>query len=66
MRPGDSVIAAAFGNKRLKRVFVKQIENTVVICKPEEWRSAISENRQPTGVGFPSYDITPTKNGKSH
>ncbi len=59
MRPGDSVIATAFGNKRIRRVFVQRIENTIVICRREEWDSALAEKRQPNGVGFPSYAIEP-------
>ena len=54
MRPGDSVIVTAFGNKKIKRVFVQQVENTIVICKQEEWNSALAEKRQPIGWGFHS------------
>jgi len=54
MRPGDPVIAIAFGNKKIKRIFIQQIDNTIVICTKQEWDTALAEKRQPSGVGFPS------------
>lgn len=65
MNPGDSVIAIAFGNKKIRRVFVQQIENTMVICNRKEWISAVAERRQPRGVGFPFYSVRPVKLQKS-
>jgi hypothetical protein len=65
MRPGDRVIATAFGNKRLKRVFVQRIGNTIVICTEEEWYLALSERRPPHGVGFPFYAVRPLSSVKS-
>jgi hypothetical protein len=59
MRPGDRVIATAFGNKKIERVFVQRIDTTVVICTQEEWNLALLEKRSPKGVGFPFYAVRP-------
>jgi hypothetical protein len=59
MQPGDKIIATAFGNKKIKRIFVQRIDNTCFICKIEEWEAAIAEKRHPIGVGFPFYDVRP-------
>lgn len=45
MNPGDRVVAVAFGNKMIERVFVQQIEDTIVICTREEWEAAAKEKR---------------------
>lgn len=57
MKPGQEVVATAFGGKKLKRVACQVLENTVVICTPEEWELARRENRQPNGVGFPRCEV---------
>jgi hypothetical protein len=59
MKPGDKVTARAFGNKKITRIVVELIENTVVICTQEEWDAAGREMRKPDGVGFPMRDIIP-------
>lgn len=59
MRPGDSVIATAFGNERIERISAQSIESTIGICTKEEWDLALSENRAPRGVGFPFYAVRP-------
>jgi len=65
MNPGDKVIATAFRDKELRRKVVQVIENTIIICKYDEWDAAQLENRSPRGVGFPSYSVKPERNVKS-
>lgn len=57
MRPGEEVIATAFGNKEIKRIVVQVNATTIVICKREEWEAAKAENRRPRGVGFPAFSV---------
>ena len=65
MRPGEKVKVRVFGGKTVRRVVVEQIENTVVICRPEEWYAAARENRRPEGVGFPIWDVRLKKMSES-
>jgi hypothetical protein len=53
MKPGEQIVVKAFGGEKLQRVVVQVIENTVLICKKEEWDAAKAEHRDPTCVGFP-------------
>jgi len=64
MQPGQRVIAKAFGGKKIRRVVVQITENTVVICRTEEWEAARKENRAPCGVGFPIYAVKVDESGK--
>lgn len=59
MKPGDVVIARAFGNIELTRIVCQVIGYTVVICTEEEWSAASREMREPDGVGFPVRDVKP-------
>ncbi len=57
MQPGDRVMVKVFGGRTVNRIVVQPLGNTVVICRPDEWREAVRENRQPNGVGFPLSDV---------
>lgn len=57
MQPGDHVKVRVFGGRLVDRVVVETVENTVVICKQEEFDQAAKEMRKPEGVGFPAADI---------
>ena len=59
MKPGDRVLATVYGNRKVERIVVQTIDNTIVICTPEEWEMAIREMRHAEGVGFPVTDVKP-------
>lgn len=64
MRPGQHVVAKAFGGKLIHRIVVQVIGTTVVICKREEWDAAQKQNRSAAGVGFPVYKVKVVESGK--
>jgi hypothetical protein len=57
MKKGDLVIVRAFGGELLKRRVVEVLGKTVIVCNEAEFLRAKSEDRRPTGIGFPVQDV---------
>lgn len=51
-KAGDLVEAIAFGGKTILRRVVEIADNTIYICREDEWQAAKSEGREPECVGF--------------
>jgi hypothetical protein len=54
---GQPVKVRAYGGEILERVVVKDLGRTVIIADAQEFHRAISDNREPDGVGFPRKDV---------
>ena len=65
MVTGEKVKVKVFGGKTVTRIVVDVIDNTVVICKQSEWKSAMLEGRNPVGVGFPVQSVQQLKQEES-
>jgi hypothetical protein len=52
MKRGCLVEATAYKGEILKRRIVEIQEETVYICREDEWQKAIDERREPESVGF--------------
>ena len=59
MKTGDLVKAETFGGATVDRQVVELEGDTIYICKPEEWRKAREEGREPVCVGFNKRYIRP-------
>jgi hypothetical protein len=57
---GILVEVEAFGGERLTRRIVEIRDETVYICREDEWNKAIEERREPATVGFNKRFITKT------
>jgi hypothetical protein len=58
---GQEVTVNSFGGKKLTRIVVDVRGDTVLVCKPEEFRKASEEHRPPVSVGFQREDIIEAK-----
>jgi len=36
---------------------VRETDSVVVVCSEKEFQAAASEGREPSGIGFPKYDV---------
>jgi hypothetical protein len=63
---GTAVLVREYGGRKLTRRVVKDLGRTVVICNEEEYNRAISEGREPDGIGFPRKDVSTTIEPSSH
>ena len=57
LKTGQIIKVRAYGGEELVRTVVKQDQDVVVICRPEEYEMARLEGREPIGVGFHMKDI---------
>lgn len=52
LKTGVLVEVEAFGKEVLQRRVVEVVEDTVYVCREEEWKIAKTERREPVAVGF--------------
>jgi len=52
MKVGQMIKLRAYGGKELVRYIISINKDIVVVCRPEEYKLAQSEKREPIGVGF--------------
>ena len=64
LHPGQYVTVNAFRGKRPTVTVVEDRGDVVLICKPEEYDRARSENRIPVSIGFHREDIIETETAK--
>lgn len=57
MKLGQMVKLRAYGGEELVRVVVQLHNDTVVVCRPEEYENARLQGREPIGVGFHLKDV---------
>lgn len=57
MKVGQMVKLRAYGGKELVRYIISIDKDIVVVCRPEEYKLAQSEGREPIGVGFHLKDV---------
>lgn len=57
MQVGDIVRLKAFGGEEIVRQVVFVAGDHIGVCKEEEYRAAIGENREPMTVGFRVSDV---------
>lgn len=57
MHPGQEVIAKAYGGKEVKLVVVQVIDDIVLVCKMEEYKRALAEQRPPVTAGCKSSSV---------
>lgn len=50
---GEIVVVQCFGGSTAKRRVVADRGKVVVVCNEQEYASAMSQRRQPVGIGFP-------------
>lgn len=57
LQRGQEVTVNAYGGKRPRVIVVEDRGDVVLICKPQEFREAIAQNREPISVGFHRSDV---------
>jgi len=57
MEIGQIVKVRAYGGEELIRCVVRIDKGIVVVCRPDEYKAAQVEEREPMGVGFHKTDI---------
>jgi len=57
MVKGELVTVKLYGGETAQRRVVSVKGNVVVICAEEEFQTAVREQREPEGLGFPISDI---------
>jgi len=50
---GAVVKVQCYGGEVLTRRVVRDYGHTVIVCNESEYQRAATENRAPTGIGFP-------------
>ena len=59
------VTVTVFGGQKVQRVVVKDLGETVLVCKREELEAAARENREPLAVGIKKDHIEFHHNAKA-
>jgi hypothetical protein len=62
MKPGQMIKLRAYGNEVITRQLVRLNDETVVVCRPEEYEAALREKREPVSVGFHIRDVVLPRN----
>jgi hypothetical protein len=57
MQIGQQVTVRLYGGETATRRVVAVKPDVVVVCHEDEYQSAMSEGREPCGLGFPHQDI---------
>jgi len=57
MMATTTIRLVAFGGEIITRVAVREEDDFVLVCRPEELATAQREAREPRLVGFPKSDI---------
>jgi hypothetical protein len=59
LKIGGLVEATAFRGEILRRRVVEIVNQTVYICREDEWQKAAEERREPEAVGFKMQNVRP-------
>lgn len=46
------VTVACFGGRQARMLVLKELENVLLLCSPEEMEAALAESREPVSLGF--------------
>lgn len=57
MKVGQMIKLRAYGGEELLSYVIRFDKDIVVVCRPEEYKAAKAEGREPVGVGFPLKDV---------
>lgn len=57
MNSGQMIKLRAYGNEVITRRLVRLDKDIVIVCQPDEYETARSEEREPIGVGFHITDV---------
>jgi len=53
MQKGQKIKLCAYGNEEVILTFVKQDRDTLIVCRPDEYKRSLVEKVEPQCVGFP-------------
>jgi len=57
MERGQTVEVTTYGGRKLLRTVILDHGSFIVVCNPDEYKTATKEKREPQGVGFPRKDV---------
>ena len=63
IKPGDTIVVRALGGRRLKKIATSGVVSgydfeVIWACRPEEWKAAGAEGRQPEAIPWPATDVS--------